>query len=339
MNESRTTSLARSGVSTKTSAHDIGELAGGGRQPGSSPHLLEKGVEGIQQEGVAKILLAIARTGQIISKQLSFRVGMTKSVNPFGERQAELDVFSNDAFSKALLETNVVASVASEELETPLTNPALSNDSAYSVAMDPIDGSSNITTNNPLGSIFGIWRGHLPQSGRKLVASAFITYGPTLSFTFTRNDSVDQYVELREGQNAGRFVLAYSSLRLPEKPEVYGFGGTRSDWIPQVEKFVASLEARGMHLRYGGTFIGDYNQILQRGGIFSYPAHRSKPHGKLRIMYETAPISFLTELAGGSSSDGTRSILDIEPSSLSQRSPFYVGNKGLIEELEAQLSA
>ncbi len=171
------------------------------------------------------------------------------------------------------------------------------------------------------------------------MASAFITYGPTLSLTFTTNGSVEQYVELREGENSGRFVLAYKSIRLPEKPEVYGFGGTRSDWIPQVERFVSSLEARGMHLRYGGTFIGDYNQILQRGGIFSYPAHKSKPQGKLRILYETAPISFLTELAGGSSSDGYRSILDIDPTKLSQTSAFYVGNKSLIEELEGQIAA
>jgi len=306
---------------------------------GRSPHFLEKGVEEIEVAGLAQILLAIARTGQMVSRQLSFRVGMTKSVNPFGERQAELDVFTNEAFSKALLDTGIVGTVASEELETPLTNPNLSVDSSFSVAMDPLDGSSNITTNNPLGSIFGIWRGRLPQSGRKLMASAFITYGPTLSLTFTTNGSVEQYVELREGENSGRFVLAYKSIRLPEKPEVYGFGGTRSDWIPQVERFVSSLEARGMHLRYGGTFIGDYNQILQRGGIFSYPAHKSKPQGKLRILYETAPISFLTELAGGSSSDGYRSILDIDPTKLSQTSAFYVGNKSLIEELEGQIAA
>src|SRR5579875_3112630 len=171
---------------------------------GRSPHFLEKGVEEIEVAGLAQILLAIARTGQMVSRQLSFRVGMTKSVNPFGERQAELDVFTNEAFSKALLDTGIVGTVASEELETPLTNPNLSVDSSFSVAMDPLDGSSNITTNNPLGSIFGIWRGRLPQSGRKLMASAFITYGPTLSLTFTTNGSVEQYVELREGENSGR---------------------------------------------------------------------------------------------------------------------------------------
>ena len=94
-------------------------------------------------------------------------------------------------------------------------------------------------------------------------------------------------------------------MKIPAKPEVYGFGGTRSDWIPAVEEFVSGLEARGMRLRYGGTFIGDYNQVLQRGGIFSYPAHKKAPDGKLRICYETAPVSYLTELAGGSRAMGT----------------------------------
>lgn len=296
---------------------------------------LEEGLSSLSGSGLDKIFLSIAKTGQLISRQLSFRVGMTGTMNPFGEKQAELDVFSNDAFAKSLMDTGVVGSVASEELERSLENEI--GDDSFSVAMDPLDGSSNITTNNPLGSIFGVWRGPLPQSGRNLIASAFITYGPTLSITFTNGKSVDQYVEVREGKNAGRFALAYKSIKLPDAPEVYGFGGTRSDWIPQVEKFVNSLEARGMHLRYGGTFIGDYNQVIQRGGIFSYPEQKNKPKGKLRVLYETAPVSYITELAGGKSSDGTKSILDIQPTKLAETSPFYVGNASLIDELETML--
>ena len=296
---------------------------------------LEEGLGSLKDSGLDKIFLSIAKTGQLVSRQLSFRVGMTETINPFGEKQAELDVFSNDSFAKSLLDTGVVGSVASEELERPMEKN-LGSDS-FSVAMDPLDGSSNIITNNPLGSIFGVWRGPLPQSGRNLVASAFITYGPTLSITLTNGKSVDQYIEVREGKDAGRFALAYKSMKLPDDPEVYGFGGTRSDWVPQVEKFVSGLEARGMHLRYGGTFIGDYNQVIQRGGIFSYPAHKSKPKGKLRILYETAPVSYITQLAGGKSSDGTKSILDIQPTKLSETSPFYVGNASLIDELETML--
>ncbi len=298
--------------------------------------LLEQGLDGLKGTGIDLVFQAIAKTAKLISNQLSFRVGMTERINPFGEKQAELDVFSNESFVNSLMEINEVGYVASEELETPKAKRDAGKES-LAIAMDPIDGSSNIPTNNPLGSIFGVWRGPLPQPGRNLLASGFVTYGPTLSITMTNGRSVDQFIELRDGKEAGKFALAYRSMKLPEDPEVYGFGGTRSDWVPQVERFVSGLEARGMHLRYGGTFIGDYNQILQRGGIFSYPAHKSKPRGKLRIMYETAPISYLTQLAGGSSSDGEKSILEIEPKKLSETSPFYVGNTSLIRELEAAL--
>ena len=302
-----------------------------------SPVLLEDDLGRLERD-IASVYEAIAKTAQMISRQFPFRVGVTKSLNPFGENQAELDIFSNDSFSKALLDTRRVGWVASEELETPLGGFNQASDS-ISVAMDPLDGSSNIKTNNPLGSIFGIWRGELPKMGRDLAAAAFVTYGPTLTITLSINHEVNQYVEIREGDRvAGRFALAYKALKLPAKPSVYGFGGTRSDWIPEVESFVKKLEGRGLHLRYGGTFIGDYNQVLQRGGIFSYPAHKKNPMGKLRVCYETAPMSFLTELAGGSSSNGSGSILDIAPKSLTETSAFYIGNTDLVRELELEIS-
>jgi fructose-1,6-bisphosphatase I len=309
-------------------------MAGGGE---TQAVFLAEGLTDLERD-LAVIYTAIAKTAQTISRQLPFLLGMTQSLNPFGEKQAKLDVFTNDAFGKALIDTGRVGSLASEELEIPLKGSFPERDS-LSIAMDPLDGSSNITTNNPLGSIFGIWRGKLPQRGRDLIAAAFVTYGPTLTLTLTTSKKVDQFVEIKEGPDSGKFALGYQNMKLPPKPEVYGVGGTRAEWIPQVENFVRKIEARGMHLRYGGTFIGDYNQILKRGGIFSYPAHRGKPGGKLRISYETAPMSFITELAGGSSSDGKISILDITPSSLTQTSPFYVGNSDLVRELERELAA
>lgn len=297
---------------------------------------LEDSLDSLERD-LFKVYEAIAKTAQVISRQIPFRVGMTSKLNPFGETQAELDVFSNESFAKQLLDTGRVGWVASEELEKPLGGFVQGKDS-ISVAMDPLDGSSNITTNNPLGSIFGIWRGELPKKGKEQIASAFVTYGPTLTLTLTELGRVNQYVEVREGENSGRFVLAYKEMKIPEKAEVYGFGGKRSDWIPQVENFVSGLEARGLHLRYGGTFIGDFNQVLQRGGIFSYPAHNKAPNGKLRVCYETAPVSYLTELAGGASSNGHGSILEILPKSLTETSAFYIGSKMIVQELETQIA-
>ncbi len=301
-----------------------------------SASFLEEGLADLESD-ISKVYDAIARSAQVVSRQLPFLVGMTNTQNPFGERQAELDVFANQVFSKALLDTGRVGWVASEELDIPLDGYTQSNNS-ISVAMDPLDGSSNITTNNSLGSIFGIWRGRIPKSGREMVAAAFVTYGPELSLTLTISNRVDQYVEVREGEDSGKFALAYRAIKLPKNPEVFGFAGPRSEWISPVERFVRSLEDRRMHLRYCGTFIGDYNQIMRRGGIFSYPAHNARPAGKLRICYETAPVSYINELAGGSSSDGRSSILDISPLDFTTTSPFYVGNSDLVKELEKEIS-
>lgn len=299
--------------------------------------ILEDYLKNQSDSEIAKTILAISRGAQEISRELSSRVGMTEHLNPFGEKQAELDLYANDLFVKLLLDSGEVGSVASEEMEQP-TARSEGRDS-LSVGMDPLDGSSNITTNNPLGSIFGIWRGDLPQSGRKQVASAFVTYGPTLSITLRlETGRVDQFVQSRKGETNGKFVLAYKSMRLPEKAEVYGFGGLRSEWLTPVLRFVEKLEQRGMKLRYGGTFIGDYNQVIQRGGIFSYPALKNKPAGKFRLNYEASPVALITESAGGNSSDGKNAILDKDPKKLAETTPFYTGNKSLITELENEIS-
>lgn len=301
-----------------------------------STSFLEEGLSDLERD-VSKVYDAIARTAQVVSRQMPFLLGLTKNLNPFGERQTELDVFANQSFSKALLDTGRVGWVASEELDTPLEGYTRASDS-LAIGMDPLDGSSNVTTNNPLGSIFGIWRGSIPKIGREQVGAAFVTYGPTLTITLAASRRVDQYVEIREGENSGKFALAYTGMNLPKKPDVYGFGGTRSEWIPAVERFVRTLESRGMRLRYGGTFIGDYNQVIRRGGIFGHPMHRGKPAGKLRLCYETAPVSFINELAGGSATDGRTSILEIAPTNLMQTSPFYIGNTDLVKELEAEIA-
>jgi fructose-1,6-bisphosphatase I len=298
--------------------------------------LLEDRIKQLDPD-LGRVFGTIAECAAVLSRQLPFRVGLAETLNPFGERQAKLDVYANDLFTRSLVSSGVVGEVASEELEKPIRPPSARRE-ALAISMDPLDGSSNITTNNPLGSIFGVWRGTLPQKGRNQIASAFVTYGPTLTLTLTAEREVEQYVEVRDGKNLAKFVLAYKSMKLPENPQVYGFGGLRSTWVPPVERFVEKLESRAMKLRYGGTLIGDYNQVLQRGGIFSYPALKDKPEGKLRILYETAPISLITELAGGYSSNGRESILEIEPKSLTQTSAFYTGNKELVMELETDIS-
>jgi fructose-1,6-bisphosphatase I len=203
--------------------------------------------------------------------------------------------------------------------------------------MDPLDGSSIVETNNPLGSIFGFYRERLPASGRSLIGALYVTYGPMLTVTLSFGKGVHRFVAVRDG---ARFIfnLLGVKLRLPDKLEVYGIGGARKDWIVPVREFVDSLAERGMRIRYCGTFVGDYNQVISRGGIFAYPQLNARPRGKLRVLYETAPMAYINEQAGGYSTDGRRNILDIEPSSLTETSPAYLGNADLVRELERRIS-
>ena len=284
-------------------------------------------------EDLALITTAIAKASTTIWENIPFKSGLLTEVNPSGERQKAIDVFSNDVFVEALTGTNLVREVASEEMAEVIESRG-----QLSVAMDPLDGSSNVETNNSLGSIFGFYSKHLPCSGRNITGALYVTYGNTLTITLSFGKGVHRFVAVKRGTEM-LFELLGVELKVPTKPEVYGIGGFRKDWIPAVRDFVDSFETKGMRMRYCGTFVGDYNQVLSRGGIFAYPEQVGKPQGKLRVLFETAPIAYINEQAGGYATDGRRDILDIEPKSLSETSPAYVGSAPLLHELERLVSA
>jgi len=284
-------------------------------------------------EELATLTLAIAEASIRVWDNIPFKSGLLAEVNPSGETQKAIDVFSNDVFVECLTSTGCVAEVASEEMSEPAEAKG-----TVSVAMDPLDGSSNVETNNPLGSIFGFYSKKLPTSGRNLLGSLYVTYGSMITLTLSFGKGVHRFVAVRKGPSM-EFELLGVNLKLPEKPEVYGIGGSRKDWISPVARFVDSLENRGMRIRYCGTFVGDYNQVLSRGGVFAYPELVNKPKGKLRILYETAPMAFLNEQAGGYASNGKNNILDLTPSDLSETSPAYIGSAPLIRELEQLVSS
>jgi len=281
---------------------------------------------------VSRIVMAIADSSIRVWEAIPSNAGSLAAFNPSGEKQKAIDVYSNDLFTKELVATRAVREVVSEEMAEPVPGRG-----EVSVAMDPLDGSSNIGTNNPVGSIFGFYSGKLPASGQSLTGALFVTYGSMTTITLSLGVDVHRFVAVRSGSRFD-FELLDSGLRFPIEPEVYGFGGARRDWIDPVQRFVGSLEERGLKLRYCGTFVGDYNQVLARGGIFAYPALRSKPKGKLRILYETAPMAYITNQAGGYATDGTRSLLEVEPASLSDTSPAYLGSSSLAREIEGLIS-
>jgi fructose-1,6-bisphosphatase I len=281
---------------------------------------------------LSQLLLSIASTSIQVRRALPFTTKLTRDVNPSGERQTEIDVYANEVFASSLLATGMVGEVASEEMAESRRGPG-----TLHVAMDPLDGSSNIATNNPLGSIFGFYSSKLPCSGEHLVGSAFVTYGPMLTLTYSTGRGVNTFVAV-EGQEGNPFLLTGENVMIPETPEVFGLGGQRRDWIEPVERFVSSLEERGLKLRYGGTFVGDYNQVLRSGGVFGYPALKNKPRGKLRVLYEAAPMAYITKRAGGYASDGTRDVLSLTPTALAETTPLYVGSPGLVREVEAMIA-
>jgi fructose-1,6-bisphosphatase I len=288
---------------------------------------------------VERVLDVLARTAREIRTGLSGRRGRTDGTdgvaeNPSGERQLAADVHADELLAERLLDVESVAAYASEERSRVEESEAYREhgEGRYHVAVDPLDGSSNLRSNNVVGTLLGVYREPLPAVGRDLVASAYVLYGPTTTMVVATQGSVTEYVLEPDGRRAVR-----TDLTLPEEPTVYGFGGGVEAWTPGFERYAREVE-RELKLRYGGAMVGDVNQVLHYGGVFAYPALRSRPEGKLRLQFEANPIAHIVETAGGRSSDGSGSLLDVEPGRVHGRTPVHIGDAGLIDRLEDALA-
>ncbi|MBP1986054.1 class 1 fructose-bisphosphatase [Halolamina salifodinae] len=254
--------------------------------------------------------------------------------NPSGETVTAADVHADELFFEALGAVDGVVEFASEEREAvvDVTNAAGDAGATLSVAIDPLDGSSNLESNNAMGTIVGIADEPLPAAGADLIAAAYILYGPITTMTVAREGTVTTYVI-----DGGEMQAVEEDVTLPEDPVVYGFGGRVPDWPDAFHDYAREVETE-LKLRYGGAMVGDVNQVLSYGGIFAYPALSSAPNGKLRLQFEGAPIAKIIEAAGGASSDGEQSLLAVEPTDLHQRVPVHVGNEAYVERLENALA-
>jgi len=252
--------------------------------------------------------------------------------NPSGEDVLAADVYADGLLEEVLGDIDGVGTYASEERESTVDT----GDGAVSVAVDPLDGSSNLESNNPMGTVIAAYDAPLPASGRDLVAAGFVLYGPVTTMVAgvgaPDETTIHEYLVTEEGEreDMGR-------IDLPEDPTVYGFGGRVPDWPDDFAAYVDEIEDE-LKLRYGGAMIADVSQVLSYGGVFAYPALESAPDGKLRLQFEGNPVAYLVEGAGGRSSDGARSLLDVEATGIHQRVPVHVGNHELIDRLEATLS-
>ena len=276
---------------------------------------------------VDAVVEAVADAAPDIRGGLIGRRSYRDSANASGERQLAADVYADQLLEDRLGGIDGVGEYASEERQE-----IVDVGEGLSVAVDPLDGSSNLKSNNAMGTILAVYDDDLPAAGDSLVAAAFVLYGPITSMTVARDGVVTEY-EIVDGE----MQVTEDAVSLPEDPVVYGFGGRVPDWPDDFESYAREVEQE-LKLRYGGAMIADVNQALEYGGVFAYPALESAPNGKLRLQFEGNPIGYIVECAGGASSDGTQSLLEVEPAGdIHQRVPLHVGNEALVERLEDAL--
>jgi fructose-1,6-bisphosphatase I len=297
---------------------------------------------------VDRIVDTVAETAVEVSGGLAGRRTYTDEENPSGEEQLEADVWADSLLEERLLAIDSVGSYASEERPSVVEG---TGEGRHHVAVDPLDGSSNLKSNNPMGVIFAVYDAPLPAPGHHIVAAGWVMLGPITTMVLATDGPVTEFVLERTGEGAdpdhltdgvdGEPVVRRpvdEGMTVPEDPTVYGIGGRVPDWPDDLDEFVETLEADRLKLRYGGAMIADVNQVLTYGGLFAYPALADAPRGKLRLQFEGNPVAHVIEAAGGASSDGERSILEVEAEEVHQRVPLHVGNPELIERLEDALN-
>lgn len=268
----------------------------------------------------SKYVINAIRTGDL---------GVAGTSNLYGEEQLALDVLSDRIIRKRLQHSGVVCNIASEEMEE-IFQVSSNPQGMFSVAYDPLDGSSLVDVNLAVGTIVGIYQGcDLLQSGRKMVAALYILYGPRVSLVYTVGKGVFEFTmnQLME------YTLSREHIRMYPSGDIYSPGGLRKKYCEGNERFIRYLEAKGSKLRYSGGFVPDINQVLIKGkGVFMYPALTDSPNGKLRLLFELNPMAFLIEQAGGAATNGESPILDLVPESFDQRSPVYIGCREDVEK-------
>lgn len=297
------------------------------------------------QGDFSQLLADLSLAAKIINRDIN-RAGLISlegsagEENIQGEDQQKLDVIANTRFIRALRLGGKVCCIISEEEEDLIYT---GNDNAkYVVALDPLDGSSNIGVNVSIGTIFSIYRRRTPQgtratmedvlqAGTEQLASGYVLYGSSTILVFTTGQGINAFTY---EPSLGEFFLSHAQLRFPEDGRIYSCNeGNFHGFSPEVQAYLESCRERSFQGRYIGSLVADFHRNLLKGGIYLYPATRKSPQGKLRLMYECNALAFLAEQAGGVASSGKQRVLEIQPKSLHQRIPFYVGSPRMVEEV------
>jgi fructose-1,6-bisphosphatase I len=299
------------------------------------------------------LLHDIALAAKVIGREVNKAglvdiLGAAGNENVHGELVQKLDVFANNVIYRALDHTGLVACLASEENETFIPIPDKFPSGEYVVIYDPLDGSSNIDVNVSIGTIFSIHRkiskgerGTLEdclQPGRSQVAAGYILYGSSTMLVYTTGAGVHGFTL---DPSIGEFILSHPDLRMPEPPKkVYSVNEAYYPrWTLGQQKLVTHLKTTGgFGSRYIGSLVADFHRTLLQGGLFMYPGESENPVGKLRLQYEASPMAMIAEQAGGRASTGTMDVMDVQPDSLHQRIPLYMGSKSFVDLADEMLA-
>lgn len=290
---------------------------------------------GVEVE-LRRLIWQIAVVGKYISAKIhESNRKLAGFQNVYGDDQLALDRISDDIMRNKLQFSGFVREYASEELENIVQIGT--GKEKYIVTADPLDGSSLVDSNLAIGTIIGIHKESILDIGRRtMVAALYITYGPLITMIYSAGKGAHEFVLDREGE----YVLSQENIMLKEKGSIFSPGGLRRDWTPEHLKFIERLEQDGYKLRYSGGFVPDINQILiKKGGLFTYPALKKAPQGKLRLMFELQPMAFIMEQAGGLATDGNQDILSIKVENVNQLSPVYIGSVTEVQMAKEFLSS
>jgi len=300
---------------------------------------------------LSRLLRDIGLAAKLVNREINKAglvdiLGETGTTNVQGEKVKKMDVFANNRFVAALKMGGACCGIASEENENfIIVNDELSQNASYIVAMDPLDGSSNIDVNVSVGTIFCIYRrislagglcqlADFLQKGIKQVAAGYIIYGSSTMLVYTTGGGVNGFTL---DPSIGEFCLSHPDITIPKNGRTYSVNqGYYSRFKKGVQKYIAYCNeddietGRPYSLRYVGSLVADIHRNLLSGGIFMYPSTNALPDGKLRLLYECNPMAYIVQQAGGKATDGINDILDIKPEDLHQRKPLFIGSEEMV---------